>query len=266
MFVIALVLFWFGLCLGSFAGALVWRLRHKKDWVKARSQCEHCGHVLGILDLVPLLSWLALHGRCRYCKKPIGLQTLAIELAGGLTFALSYIYWPQPLHGGQLVLLATWLICSVGLLALLAYDLRWMLLPNKILYPTAALAVTGRLIYIIGFQNNKLHALLWWALSVVVASGIFWLLFVVSRGSWIGYGDVRLGFITGTLLANPAQSLLMIMIAAILGTLAIAPAVISGRKNLTAKLPFGPFLIVSTGLVLLFGARLIDWYTSLSIR
>jgi prepilin signal peptidase PulO-like enzyme (type II secretory pathway) len=266
MLLIALVLFWFGLCLGSFTGAMVWRLRHKKDWVRARSQCEHCRHTLGVLDLVPLVSWLALRGRCRYCKKPIGLETLAVELAGGLTFALSYIYWPQTLHGGQLVLFITWLVCSVGLLALLVYDLRWMLLPSKILYPTAALAAAGRLIYLIGFEQYKLHSLFWWILSVLAASGIFWLLFVVSRGGWIGYGDVRLGLITGTLLANPAHSLLMIMAASVLGTVVVLPALLAGRKALTAKLPFGPFLIVAAGAVLLFGAPIINWYTHLSIR
>ena len=265
MVIIALILGWLGLCLGSFVNALVWRIHEKKEWVKGRSQCPNCGHELAASDLVPVLSWLWLKGRCRYCKKPISAQYPLVELAAGLSFALSYIYWPQDLHSGQLVLFVAWLLTLVGLLALLIYDLRWMLLPSKILYPTAAVASAGRLIYLIGFEQYKLHALVWWALSVLVASGIFWVLFMISDGRWIGYGDVRLGLITGTLLANPAQSLLMIMGAAVLGTLFIAPALVLGRKGLAAKLPFGPYLIVSTGLVLLFGQSIINWYTSLTI-
>jgi leader peptidase (prepilin peptidase) / N-methyltransferase len=263
MVITALVLAWVGLCFGSFAGALAWRLRAKKDWVKARSQCEHCGHQLAAADLVPLFSWLALRGRCRYCHSPIGWQTLLIEVGGGLAFALSYIFWPQPLQGGQWVLFVTWLAASVGLLALLVYDLRWMLLPNKLVYPTATIAATGRLVYLAGFEEHKLHALIWWVLSVAVASGLFLVLFIISQGKWIGFGDVRLGYITGTILSNPAHSFLMIFLAAVLGTVFMAPSVLAHHKKMTSKLPFGPFLIVSSALVLLFGPAIINWYNRL---
>jgi leader peptidase (prepilin peptidase)/N-methyltransferase len=263
MIITALILAWVGLCMGSFVNALVWRIHKKKDWVKARSQCVHCGHQLAAKDLVPVFSWLALRGRCHYCHKPISAQYPLVELAGGAVFALSYIFWPQPFFDGQVVVFVTWLIASVGLLALFVYDLRWMLLPSKIIYPTAAVAAAGRLIYLIGFEQHKLHALWWWILSIAAASGIFLLLFMISSGKWIGYGDVRLGLITGTLLANPAHSLLMIFIASVIGTLFILPAVAAGRKNLTAKLPFGPFLIAATAITLLFGESLINWYSNL---
>src|SRR5690348_16422658 len=122
MILITLILAWFGLCFGSFADALVWRLHNKKGWVRDRSQCEHCGHELAALDLVPFLSWLTLRGRCRYCRQRIGAEPFIVETAGGLVFSLSYLLWPLPLDNGQIVLLATWLICSVGLLALFVYD------------------------------------------------------------------------------------------------------------------------------------------------
>ena len=102
-----------------------------------------------------------------------------------------------------------------------------------------------------------------WALSVAVASGIFWLIFMVSDGKWIGYGDVRLGIITGTVLATPVKSFLMIFTASILGLLFVLPALITGRQKLATKVPFGPFLITATFIVLLFGQQLIDWYEGL---
>jgi len=261
----------FGLAFGSFVNALVWRVHEqsKKKKLKSvnlsivngRSICPHCKHVLGSSDLVPVFSWLYLRGKCRYCKKPVSKQYPLVEITGALVFALSYVFWPQDLAGaGQWVLFITWLAASVGLLALLVYDARWMLLPNRILYPAFYIATAGRLIYIIGFEHRKLHALIMWAASILVASGIFWILFTVSQGKWIGYGDVRLGLVTGTLLADPAKSFLMIILGSLLGTLFILPALALGKKNLASKLPYGPFLIGATAIVVLFGERILDWY------
>lgn len=254
-----------GLCFGSFVNALVWRLHAKKDWVKARSQCVHCGHVLKSLDLIPILSWLLLRGRCRYCQKPISAQYPVVESVAALIFVGSYSLWPVSLTDGQWVLLATWLASSIGLLALAVYDLRWWLLPNKILYPTAIVAAIGRLIYIVGFEPDKLSAGLNWLLGVIIASGIFGLIFIASKGKWIGFGDVRLGLITGTLLATPAKSFLMIFLASILGMVFVLPALMTGRKKLAEKVPFGPFLIAATGILVLYGQKIIDWYNQLLI-
>jgi prepilin signal peptidase PulO-like enzyme (type II secretory pathway) len=86
------------------------------------------------------------------------------------------------------------------------------------------------------------------------------LLFYVSSGRWIGFGDVRLGLITGTLLATPAKSLLMLFLASLLGTLFVLPAVVTGRSKMTSRIPYGPFLIIATSAVLLFGQPFITWY------
>lgn len=259
-----------GLCLGSFINALVWRLKEnsRKSKVESRklsiftgrSICPKCHHELAWYDLVPVFSWLYLRRRCRYCKIPISIQYPIVELATAAVFVLSYIYWPQQLHGGQLVLFITWLASSVGLMALLVYDLKWMLLPNGIIYPTLLIAVAGKLAYLIGYEPHKLHSTGLWALSVLVASGVFWLLYMVSKGKWIGYGDVRLGLITGTLLQTPLKSLLMIFLASVIGCLAILPLISAGKRQLSAKIPYGPFLITATFVCLLFGDSLIDWY------
>ena len=265
----AILLFGLGLCAGSFVNALVWRVSQQSKGPKGlsilngRSVCPHCRHELAVRDLIPILSWLALRGRCRYCKKRIEDNPL-VELAAGLVFAISYLFWPIELSvNGQLVLFITWLVVSVGLLALLVYDYKWMLLPNRILYPTALVAAAGRLVYIAGFSSDKSEAIVQWALAVGVASGIFWLLFMMSSGKWIGYGDVRLGLITGTVLGTPGLAFLMIFIASILGTLFVLPAIASGKTTMTSRIPFGPFLIAATYLTLLFGQSVIDWYEEL---
>ena len=258
-----IALFILGLILGSFVNALVWRTHKKKDILKERSQCVHCGHKLAAADLVPVLSWLMLGGRCRYCKKPISVQYPLVELSAAVVFTLSYIFWPVDLTGGQWILFATWLIVGVGLLALAVYDLRFMLLPNKILYSTAVVAASGRLVYILGFELDKLDAVTAWALSVAIAAGLFWLIYIVSVGKAIGFGDVRLGLISGTVLAYPLLSLLMRFGASVLGTFFVLPGLAARRRSMVSKVPYGPFLITSTFIILLFGERLSDWYQSL---
>lgn len=274
MIVVYIVLVWFGLALGSFVNALIWRLHEQSKAKKSklskskanlsiingRSICDHCKHLLAWYDLIPVLSWVWLRRRCRYCHKLISWQVPGVELALALVFTLSYAFWPVSLSGGQWVLFITWLLSSVGLLALLVYDVRWMLLPNKIIYPTLAVAAVGRAVYLIGYEPHRLHALLYWLLGVAVASGLFWILFMVSRGKWIGYGDVRLGLITGTLLATPAKSFLMIFLASAIGVALIIPALIAGKKTLASKLPYGPFLITATAICVLLGQPIIDWY------
>lgn len=277
MVVVIIILAWLGLCFGSFVNALVWRLheqskkqpkslkqRQNLSVIKGRSMCPNCHHVLAWYDLIPFLSWVMLGGRCRYCKKPISWQYPIVELAAAAVFVLSYLCWPGGLHhAGDWMLFVTWIASSVGLLTLLIYDARFMLLPNKILYPTFFIAAAGRLVYIIGFAPRKWHDLLLWIASIAVASGIFWVLYIASNGKWIGFGDVRLGLITGTVLASPAKSFLMIFIGSILGTIFVLPAIITHKKRLTSRLPYGPFLIIAAWVAVLFGNNIINWYKNL---
>lgn len=273
MLLIAILLLVLGLALGSFVNALVWRLHEQEiregqsakgknlSILRGRSMCPNCRHQLTALDLVPLASWLALRGRCRYCKRPISIQYPLVELAMGLVFALSYIFWPVSTHtSGQWLLLSTWLAVSVGLMALAVYDFKWMLLPNRIIYPALSVAVAGRALYIAFFSMHPGHAAGLWALSVAVASGVFYILYIISQGRWIGFGDVRLGLITGTVLADPYKSIAMIFIASLLGTLVVLPALASRNKTLSSKTPYGPFLIGATAIMVVFGVSFINWY------
>lgn len=253
-----------GLFAGSFVNALVWRLRHKKDFVRGRSQCPNCHKKLSAAELVPVISWLWLRGHCRHCRKPISLQYPLVELATGLVFAASYYFWPHALITvSDKLLLASWLAAAVGLMALVVYDLKYLILPNKIIYPALLVAVLGRAVYIAGQTGNRTDMLLDWLLAVTVAAGIFWLLFHTSGGRWIGYGDVRLGLVTGTILADPALSLLMIFLASLIGSAAAIGLIAAGKAKITSKLAFGPFLICGAFASLLFGGQLIDWYKSL---
>lgn len=279
-----------GLIFGSFVNALVWRIRQQEiseqktenkkqkkessnlstlhsnlSVISGRSQCVYCGQRLVAKDLVPIFSWLYLRGRCRYCGGFISVQYPTVELVCAFVFVLSYTLWPSDLAGSEWLLLATWLVSSVGLLALAIFDLKWMLLPNRILYPAFFTAAAGKLGYIVFFAPDKAEDIRLWILSVSVAAGIFCVIYYVSKGGWIGFGDVRLGLVTGTLLGTPSKSFLMIFLASVLGTISVLPALLFRRQRLSAKVPFGPFLIAATAATILFGQPLLDWYERLLI-
>ncbi len=264
-----------GLCFGSFVNALVWRLReqskegHKKlpnkkylkqlSVSKGRSMCIDCKHELGAKDLLPIVSWLSLKGKCRYCSKPISWQYPVVEAATAILFVVSYQYWPATLTGAHIVSFVTWLALIVGFMALIVYDLRWLLLPNRIVWPLGVLA--GFMASIgIATSPHPFRAAFDVVLAVAVGGGIFYMLFQVSSGKWIGGGDVKLGWVLGLVAATPARALLLIFVASILGSLISLPLLAAKRLKPASVIPFGPFLIVAGIVVQLFGHTILYWY------
>lgn len=264
-----------GLCLGSFVNALVWRLHEQTEQqdkkspdkkylkqlsvVRGASMCPHCHHRLAARDLVPVLSWLALQGKCRYCGKPISAQYPLVELATAVLFAASYIWWPLAFTHGQTAVFVLWLALLTGLIALAVYDLRWFLLPDRLVYPLAAVAIVQAAIGI-GNAAEPAHALLYELLAVLIGGGIFYLLFQVSKGKWIGGGDVKLGALLGIIVGSPARAVLFIFLGSVLGTLCSLPLIASGRLKRSSLIPFGPFLIAGAIVTVLFGGDILHWY------
>lgn len=95
------VLLFLGLAFGSFINALVWRLREGMSVARGRSMCVHCRHTLSWYDLIPVFSWIALGGKCRYCQRRISFQYPLVELATAAGWVASYTYWPRELAGGM---------------------------------------------------------------------------------------------------------------------------------------------------------------------
>ncbi len=255
-----------GLTLGSFVNALVWRLRLRSKtktnlsiW-HGRSMCPNCRHKLAAGDLIPVLSWLWLKGKCRYCHKPISWQYPVVELLTAALFVVSYLAWPYSFTSLQSWLLFVfWLIFLVGFVALIAYDLRWMLLPNVIIYPLLYLAALQTLLLASVFHGGW-ESLVAAAAGVAVLGGLFYLLFQLSGGRWIGGGDVKLGVLLGLLVGGPANALLLLFLASLLGSLYSVPLMLSGKAKRTSRLPFGPFLLASGIIVYLCGSSIIEWY------
>ena len=260
-----------GLAFGSFINALVWRIHEQSQAknpnkqlsvINGRSMCPYCRHTLGVKDLIPVLSWLSLKGKCRYCQKPISWQYPVVELVTAGLFVVSYLMWPLELDARGITALAFWLVLLVGLIALAIYDLRWMLLPNRIVIPLIVIAISAVLFDALLFDGgwSSLQQALWGALF---GGGLFYLLFQASQGKWIGGGDVKLGFLLGIIVGGPWEALLLIFIAAVLGSVVGVVLVITKNLKLSQRMPFGPYLILAAIIVQLFGAELVKWYQDL---
>ena len=268
---IYIVILLLGLCLGSFVNALVYRLHQQSvhtKWTKAESQkysiltgrsmCVSCHHILGWTDLVPVFSWIWLRGKCRYCHEPISRQYPLVELVTAVLFVASYAYWPSPVSGQGLFDFSIWLAIIVGLVALAVYDLKWMILPTKIIEKLVGLALFQIIVDIVVFdQTGGLMSAFYGAL---VLGGFFWLLHRVSGGKWIGGGDIRLGALLGLIVGGPVNSLMLLFLASLLGSFVSVVLLLRKKATAGSHIPFGPFLIVSAIIVQLFGASLLAWY------
>lgn len=265
---IILVLILLGLCFGSFTNALVWRV-HKQSQAKSkaaqkelsiltgRSMCPSCRHQLGFWDLIPVASWLALRSKCRYCHKKYD-DTPVAELLVPAIFVLSYLYWPFGWSHMGTFQFIVWLIMVVGFVALTLYDMRWMLLPNRLIYPLTALAAAQ--VLILAFWQGDFAIIVGAALGVVCLAGLFYGLFQLSQGRWIGGGDVRLAIIIGLLVGGPIKAIMVLLFASFIGSAFAMPFLITKKKHLAERVPFGPFLIAGTIIVYLFGTTILTWY------
>jgi prepilin signal peptidase PulO-like enzyme (type II secretory pathway) len=262
-----LVLIILGACFGSFVNAYVWRSfdpskkgKYKKVSVwHGRSMCPNCHHTLNWQDLIPVFSWAALKGRCRYCSKPISAQYPIVELLTSLLFVFSYIYWPYSFNREGIVLFISWLVISVLFMALIIIDLRWRILPNKIVTPLILIALLQVILRLI-FFNAGFSLVLTSFWGVLFSAGIFYGIFLVSSGRWIGGGDVKLAIALGILLGGPLEAILMIFLASLIGCVVSFALIGAKRMQRNSMIPFGPLLIVATIICYLFGVHIIHWY------
>ncbi len=262
------LLFFLGLVFGSFINALVYRVKYnsvkknipKLSIVNGRSICPNCKHQLQSIDLIPLLSWIFLRGKCRYCHKSISIQYPLVEIVTALLFVFSFIYWKNGFNLGGYVELAIWLLILTLLISLAIYDIRWKIIPTKIIYLIYPLVIANDLINI--YISKDFFLFLGYLLGFLILGGLFYLLFQISSGKWIGGGDVRLGFLLGLLVGGPLSSILLLFLASVIGTISSIPFVLSGRLKKKSTIPFGPFLIIGATIVYFFGTQIINWYKS----
>ena len=266
-----------GLGLGSFVNAWVWRTRQVLDddgnskklskvkkaelsIVKGRSMCPSCKHTLATADLVPVFSWVYLRGKCRYCRTPISAQYPIVELITAVLYVVSYLVWDLS-ENWYYAAFITWLIGLTALIALAIYDAKWLVLPNKMLLPAYALVGLGILMQF--GLGRPIGDLLQISLAIAICSGLFWVLYNISKGQWIGGGDVKLGLLTGALIGTAAGAFISLFIASVLGLVWSVALMAKGKAGMKSQIPFGPFLIAGAICAVLFTQDIVGWYESL---
>ena len=245
---VSIFIFIFGLLIGSFLNVIIFRLNQKKTFIFGRSACPNCKKEIFWQDNIPLVSFLILGGKCRHCKKSISLQYPIVELITAVIFSLFYFYFGVGLQ------LLIYLIFSSFLVIIFVYDLKHYLILDKVTIPAMFFAFLASLYLGISFTSLILGA--------VVGACFFALQFFLSKGKWVGDGDIRLGALMGLMLGFKLV-LVALFLSYILGATIGLILIFSNRKKMSSQVPFGPFLVAGTFIALLYGQQLLNWYLNL---
>ncbi len=268
----SVLVFVIGIVFGSFLNVVVFRIHQKKSFFNGRSHCMFCRHQLKWYELVPLFSFLVQKGSCRSCKKPISWQYPLVELSTGVLFVA--MLW-SVMQGAVVMspvamftVLMYWVfICF--LIVLFIYDLRWQILPDIVSFPAMGITIILQIILAIligyfgeltiGTEVTSYLVNAGW--GVLIGGGFFLFQFVISRGRWIGGGDIRFGVLMGLILGWE-HTVVALMVAYMIGALFAIGLVVSKNRKWSSQIPFGTFLALATIIVLLWGEHIVEWYFS----
>ncbi|TAL50440.1 prepilin peptidase [Patescibacteria group bacterium] len=260
MFWILLLVFVVGTCVGSFLNVVIFRTHEEEQMVRGRSKCRVCEAPIEVKDLIPIVSYLRLRGHCRSCQSVISWQYPAVEMATGFLFVLGYlIIATRGVENLGLLFMAMYIlrywVFVAYLVIIFVYDLRHMLILDQFTIPAMIFAI---------MINLWLGTTPAWSVLVggLVLAGFFWIQFALSKGTWVGGGDIRMGALMGLMLGLE-QGLLALFIAYVLGAMVGIVMMASGKATRKTPIPFGSFLAVATVVVLFVGQPLIDWYLGL---
>lgn len=248
-----LFFFIFGLIFGSFINCLVYRL-HIEKTILGRSFCPHCHHQLKFWDLFPLFSYIFLKAKCRYCHKKISRQYFLVELFMGILFSLGYWFYfmNNPIQVDSIFFLIFYLIILIFLAIIFLYDLKYYLVADIIVWPAIIISF---LFNVLILKVNVINLLI----AGAIGASFFGLQFLISKGKWIGGGDILIGLLAGFIVGWP-KIILVLFMAYILGSVIGVILLVSKKKEWSSKIPFGPFLVFSIWLTILFGDIILDWY------
>ena len=266
-----------GVIIGSFLNVVIHRVPREQSIVFPNSACPSCGTALRPYDNIPILSYLVLAGRCRYCRKPISIRYPVVEAITAVLFVAVV------LHDGTSFALPFDLAFVAALVALVFIDAEHMILPNVITYPGIVFAILTRvaLPYLSGPEHfddlpglmGQMPNLPIWSVSLIGAAigallggGSLWLMGFIwekLRGvEAMGLGDVKMMFMVGAYLGW-RLAVLTIFIGVFSGSIiGIALMMKSGQRNMRMMLPFGIFLGSGAIASLLLGHRIVEWYAS----
>jgi leader peptidase (prepilin peptidase)/N-methyltransferase len=245
--------FIFGLCIGSFLNVCIYRLPESKSIVQPRSMCPHCGALIHFYDNIPILSYIALKGKCRHCSASIALRYPLVELISG-AFALVVFLK----YGIQLDALIYYAFIAT-LLVITFIDIDHRIIPDVITLPGIPIFLAASFaLRQISFVDS--------ILGIFVGGGslflVAWLYHLITKKEGMGGGDIKLLAMIGAVIGWKGV-LFTIFVASAVGTLSGLLIMLKSRKTMKLAVPFGPFLAIGGIAYILFGPQLIKWYFNL---
>jgi leader peptidase (prepilin peptidase)/N-methyltransferase len=248
-----IIVFLFGLCIGSFLNVCIHRIPTGKSIVHPGSSCPACGNAIRFYDNIPLLSYVLLRGRCRRCRTAISPRYPAVELLAALAAFGAYARFGMSLES------LVYFIFMAALLAVTFIDLDHRIIPDVITLPGIPVFFLAALLLPSISWTNSL-------IGVIVGGGSLYLVglvyYLLTRKEGMGGGDVKLLAMIGALVGWQGV-LFTIFVASGVGTLAGLVVMGITRGNMKLKIPFGPFLAIGAVAYVFFGPRLIHWYLHL---
>ena len=263
LFSIYIIIFLFGLIIGSFLNVVILRFNTGQKIGNDRSKCMSCSHVLGFRDLFPLISWLSTLGRCRYCKTRISPQYPIVEFSTGLLFVLGFYHLINIMLISNINFIIEFIYLMIIfsiLMIIFVYDLRHKIIPNLFSYSFAIITFIHYLYFSYFVQGLDLLA---FPEILNLFSGLiffipFFLLWFISRGQWMGLGDGKLVLGVGWFLGftlGLSGIILSFWLGAIFALIIMFISKLNrGDQSITMKteIPFGPFIILGTLIVYFF--------------
>lgn len=255
----ALAALFFGLVLGSFLNVCIYRIPRRQSVIVPRSYCPECGRFIRWYDNVPVLSYLWLWGRCRFCRKRISLQYPLVELLTGLLSLGVYLKF-----GGVLPYLFYFLLLAAPLVTVTFIDLRHRILPDVLTLPGIAAGVLATLL-LSGLA--PVSALLRSLFGILAGGGILflvsWVYEKIRHQEGIGGGDVKLAAMLGAFFGWK-EIFLILFLSSLLGSIAGVILLALFKKGLRFAIPYGPFLAGAALITLFLGAEIVRWYLGLT--
>lgn len=264
--IFSIATFVIGTCFGSFLSVLIYRsLNRKKGIVTGKSSCPHCKHQLGPLDLIPLLSWILKGGRCSYCHKLISPLYPTMELATGLLFMANFnLLISSGGYSDWMAFSTNWLfwlkfiyydLLTINLLAICFADLQKKSIPNIFLFAWVFLTAPGFIL-----SGPDLSANLGSHLLALLAALLFFGgQYAISRGRWLGSGDIYLAAGMGMLLGL-SNFILAVACSYLIGSVIVILLLIVKKAKVKQTIPFAPFLVMGTIIAFYQGNEIISWY------
>jgi leader peptidase (prepilin peptidase)/N-methyltransferase len=239
----------FGLCIGSFLNVCASRLPLGKSIVYPGSRCTSCGRELSWFDNLPVLSWVALRGRCRTCKQSVSWMYPAVEIVTALVFAITYLTYGLTFLGIVRVVFA----CAM--IVLFVTDLQHKILPNVITLPGVILGFVCSVFLPPGWTSSLIGLIVGGGFLLAIAEAYH----RIRGQEGLGMGDVKLLAMIGAFLGWKLV-LLTLVFASFTGSLAGGLLIASGRGSMKYELPFGTFLAVGAVLAATWGDPIAAWY------